>query len=298
MNDTNRIENPRLSVVVASHNGRESLSRCLTELGRQRDSGVAEIIVVDNSTDGSAEIIRRDFSDVRLFEADGKRLIPELWGIGIELCTAEIVALTTTHFVPAKTWASEILKAHESPEAGIGGAIENDEHADIVSWAVYFCRYSPYMLPFPAQTVDDFAADNASYKKRDLDSVKETMASGFWETFVHREMRRRGLSLTKSPEIMVHHQKSFDFAGFMSQRFHHGRQFGSARASDMPLLRRAAFVLLSPAVPFLYLFRITKRVLEKRRNIGRLAVSMPVLVMFLLSWSAGEFTGYLLDQGE
>lgn len=286
-------EAPKLSVVVASQNARHSVGDCLRALEKQQSSGTIEVIVVDNSTDKTREIIEREFPSVKLVTAPSDKLIPELWGIGIEESSGELVALTTSHFVASETWTSEITKAQEQPYAGIGGAIENEERAGVVSWAVYFCRYSPYMLPFGRTEVEDFAADNASYKRSDLERVKDTMRDGFWETFVHKEMLRQGMTLLKTPEIVTYHQKSFTFGGFMSQRFRHGRQFGEARSAEMPLVRRAGFALLSPAIPLIYLARITHRVFDKKRNVGKFVKSLPILTMFLLSWSLGEFTGYL-----
>ncbi len=222
-----------------------------------------------------------------------KKLIPELWGIGIEKSTGEFVALTTTHFVPSENWIAETLRANEADYAGIGGAIENDEAAGIVSWAVYFCRYSPYMLPFEKVEVEDFAADNASYRQRDLQIVEEAMSNGFWENFVHQKMRKADMKLLKTPEIVVYHRDSFTFSSFMNQRFHHGKQFGNTRAAQMPLGTRLVYAALSPVIPFLYLYRIIGRVFAKKRNIGKLILALPVLTLFLLSWSAGEFSGYL-----
>lgn len=283
---------PKLSVVVASQNARHSVGNCLRALEKQRNNGNIEIVVVDNSTDTTRKIIEREFPFVKLVEASTEKLIPELWGIGIKESDGEVVALTTSHFVAAKDWTSEILKAQQQPYAGIGGAIENDELAGVVSWAVYFCRYSPYMLPFRQSEVGDFAADNASYKRRDLERVKDTMRDGFWETFVHKEMLKQGMTLLKTPDIVTYHQKSFTFVGFMTQRFFHGRQFGESRSAEMPLIRRVGFILLSPAIPLIYLARITRRILDKKRNVGMFIVSLPILTMFLLSWSLGEFTGY------
>ena len=286
-------EKPNLSVVIASQNALESVRDCLSAIQKQSNGCNVEIVVVDNSTDQTVEIIKKDFPEIRLVEADGRNLIPELWAIGIRESGGDLVALTTTHFVPSETWVASILKAHEQSHSGIGGAIENDECAGAVSWAVYFCRYSPYMLPFDETVVEDFAADNASYKRRDLDHVKESMSNGFWETFVHKEMRAAGMSLLKSPEIVVYHQKSFTFSGFMNQRFWHGKQFGSARAAAVPAVKRIAFVLLSPLIPFLYLYRITTRVFNRKRNIEKFVLSLPILILFLVSWSFGEFIGYL-----
>jgi glycosyltransferase involved in cell wall biosynthesis len=291
MNKISTAGPPKLSVVVASQNARQCIDGCLRAIESQNVNGNVEIVVVDNSTDETADIIRSEFPAVKLVAADKDKLIPELWGIGIGQCRGDYVSLTTSHFVPTKNWIAEIIKAHEQPHAGIGGAIENARRAGIVSWAVYFCRYSPYMLPFIETEVEDFAADNASYKRRDLEQVKDAMRDGFWETFVHREMRREGMSLLKSPEIVVYHHKSFTLAGFMKQRFWHGLQFGRHRR--MTPARRALLIALSPAIPFLYLFRISRRVFAKRRNIDKFLLSLPILTLFLLSWSAGEFSGYL-----
>lgn len=293
MNTTSRYEKPKLSVVVASQNAAGSIVECLRSIRNQINNGNVEILVIDNSTDGSAEIVKREFPMIKLSEVDNDKLIPELWGIGINESRGDYVALTTSHFVPAENWVSKVLFAHEQPYAGIGGAIENEERAGAVSWAVFFCRYSPYMLPFGECEVDDFAADNASYKRCNLEEVKDAMQDGFWETFVHKEMRRKGMVLLKSPEIIVRHQRSFTFSAFMFQRFWHGRQFSETRVINMPTYRRLAFVLLSPLIPIVYLFRITRRVISRRRNIDRFLWSLPILGLFLLSWSAGEFSGYL-----
>ncbi|MEO6655358.1 MAG: glycosyltransferase [Pyrinomonadaceae bacterium] len=293
MSTISSVEKPNLSVVVASQNALESVRDCLSAIQKQSKGCNVEIVVVDNSTDGTAEITRSEFPEIRLVEADDGILIPELWAIGINESSGDLVALTTTHFVPSATWVGCILKAHEQSHSGIGGAIENDESTGVVSWAVYFCRYSPYMLPFDETEVIDFAADNASYKRRDLNVVKESMSNGFWETFVHKEMRAAGMSLLKSPEMIVYHQKSFTFFGFLNQRFWHGMQFGAARAASIPAAKRVALVLLSPLIPFLYLYRISGRVFGRKRNIQRFVLSLPILVLFLVSWSFGEFVGYL-----
>ena len=288
---------PKLSVVVASQNARGSVRDCLRALDLQRRNGDVEILVVDNSVDETPNIVKKEFPGARLISADRAKLIPELWGIGISESKGDYLALTTSHFVASPTWTSEILKAHQSTHAGIGGAIENDLHAGIVSWAVYFCRYSPYMLPFPESEVKDFAADNASYKRRDLERVKDSMADGFWETFVHGEMLKEGMTLAKVPEIVVYHQRSFSFLGFMSQRLWHGRKFGSSRVTRLSTAKRCALILLSPLIPVLYLLRITSKVFARRRNIGRFVVSLPILLLFLLSWSVGELSGYVWPEG-
>ncbi|MCA1602138.1 MAG: glycosyltransferase [Acidobacteria bacterium] len=297
MNNAQTYSNPmklKLSVVVGSQNARMSIRKCLNELESQRNGQEVEIIVVDNSTDGTAEAVGQDFPNIKLIRSLEDKLVPELWEIGINHSAGDIVAITTSHFVPAKNWIEEILKAHETASgAGIGGAIENDETADLVAWAIYFCRYSSYMLPFRKEMVKDFAGDNASYKRSALKRCRHARRDGFWESFVHEEMRKQGFELLVTPTIIVYHQKSFTLSGFINQRFWHGRQFGSERALNVSGMKRATYILLSPLIPIVLLSRITRRVLTKRRHVKEYFLSLPILLLFLLSWSVGELIGYL-----
>jgi len=62
---------PLVSVVISNYNGANYLQRCLSSL-LNSDYPRVEIVVVDaGSTDGSVEIIRGSFPEVRLFEAKG-----------------------------------------------------------------------------------------------------------------------------------------------------------------------------------------------------------------------------------
>ncbi|MGI8555825.1 MAG: glycosyltransferase [Pyrinomonadaceae bacterium] len=293
MSENISVKKSSLSIVIASQNAVRSAEKCLREIENQLAENDFGIVVVDNSTDETAEIIARNFPNVKLVKAPSNKLIPELWKIGIDESAGDLIALTTTHFVPAKNWIAEIIRAHESPFGGIGGAIESDAQAKIVSQAIYFCRYSRYMLPFEQENTDDFAADNASYKRASLEKIKNSVTNGFWEVFVHQAMIKENMRLVLSPEIVVYHQDSFTFSGFMRQRFSHGRQFGNSRAANISTAKRIALILLSPVIPFLYIYRITKRVFSKKRNVGKYFTSLPILFLFLVSWASGEFCGYL-----
>jgi len=283
----------RLSVVIGSHNARSSVRECLGALESQRKGHDVEIIVIDNSTDGTAEIVSGEFPNLKLVKAPASALIPELWGIGVKQSAGALIATTTSHFVPRPDWIEQILLAHEAPHAGIGGAIENDDSAGLVEWAVYFCRYSSFMLPFAEKTAPDIAADNASYKRSALERCQWAMQDGFWEVMIHAEFRKQELSLSLNPAIVMTHKRSFSLPGFIGQRFRHGRQFGAARAAGMSGRRRLVYIILSPLIPLIFLSRIARQVLSKRSRIGKFLLSLPILTLFLLSWSVGELSGYL-----
>jgi len=190
-------------VVIGSKNARSTIVDCVSELERQCIDRIVELIIVDSSADGTAEIITKNFPNIKLIESTEDKFIPELWEIGINLSNGEIIAITTAHSVPDRNWIDEILKAHDNPAyVGIGGAIENVNSANLVDWAIYFCRYSPYMLPFSKMNVKDIAADNASYKKSVLDKFKHLRHQGFWESRIHSELIKCGYELLLTPDIV------------------------------------------------------------------------------------------------
>src|SRR5712692_2449512 len=279
---------PRMTVVVASNNARASIRECLAVLTDHGRGSEVDILVVDNSRDGSAEIVKDAFPDTRLIVAPPSALIPELWGLGIRESRGKIVAITTAHFVPARDWASAMLEAQAGAAAAVGGAIESAESASLVDWAVYFCRYSQYMLPFERGHVREIAGDNASYKREHIDRCQHAWRNGFWELAVHAELRKAGLQLLLTPAAVVSHKRSFGLWGFVSQRFWHGMQFGRERASRLPWPARALYIALSPAIPLIYIVRIAKQVFGKRRHRLRFMLALPPLMLFLLAWSCGE----------
>ena len=285
-------ERPKLSVVVASRNARASIEECLAALLGQRQVGV-QIVVVDNSTDGTTEIIKERFPGIHLIATPPSALIPELWEAGIRQSTADIVAITTAHCVPRKDWISEVLRAHEGPAPAVGGAIENDESAGVVDWAVFFCRYSHFMPPLRKGFASEIPGDNASYKRVHLDRYQHVWRNGFWEPAVHAELKRAGLQLLLVPSIVVSHRRSFGLGGFLRQRFQHGLRFGAWRAAGLSRPQRALYLGVSWGIPLVLLARIVLRVLRKGRHRSKLFVSLPILVPFLLAWALGEAIGCL-----
>ncbi len=292
--DEGQADPPELSVVIGSHNARTSMRDCLTALRKQRNRCRAEIVVVDNSTDGTDTIVSVEFPDVTLIRSSSEHWIPELWETGVKASRGLVVALTTAHCVPDEDWMKEILAAHrETAYVGIGGAIEIDDRASIRDSAVYLCRYARYMRPFEPRVIEDIPGDNASYKRWALDRCVDVRARGFWEPDIHAKLHAEGHRLWLTPKIGVRHRGSFTFAEFISQRFWHGRQFGASRAGRLPMPVRLARILATPIVPVVMLTRITGQLIRKRRQVGRLLLALPVLGLFLISWATGEAFGYL-----
>jgi len=288
---------PALSVVVAALEASRGVDAALGPLVAQAVPAGVEVLVVDGAG-GAADLVRTRFPGVGVVPGRPSALVPELWAAGIRASRGEIVALTTTHCIPDEEWLARIGEAHRAGVAAVGGAIEHEGTAGIVGWAVYFCRYSAYMPPLREGPVAELAADNASYKRADLDRCAESWRQGFWEPAVHAALRQAGRPLWLAPSVLVRHRPAFRIGGFARQRFRHGRQFGGARAARLGPGRRALYVALSPAIPCLLLARIARNVLVRRRHRTRLLLALPLVALFVGAWSCGELIGYLRGPAE
>jgi hypothetical protein len=284
----------RLSVVLAAPVAGAGFALCLAALKPQIASFGGELLVVDGSRTGSASRWVPDTAEFRTIRLPPGTDVPKLWHAGICVSKGRIIALLVDSCVPRPDWIERILHAHLAPPAVIGGAIDLSSTVGLVDSAVYFCRYSRYMPPFGPCFQEDLPGTNCSYKRDSLKGLQKEMADGFWEAFVHRRMRNRGERLFCDPQILVEHVGPTSGMAFLSVRFAHGRRFAARRAVALSPSQRILRTLASPLVPLLMLQRIAAHVWARRRNRARFLFSLPLLMAFLISWSAGEFFGYLL----
>lgn len=119
-----------LSVVVLSWNTREILRACLASLARDVPREPREIIVVDNaSADGSAEMVERDFPEVRLIRNGENRLYAEANNQGARAAGGRFLCLlnSDTEVRPgALDRMTEFLEGHTG-YAGVAPKLVNPD---------------------------------------------------------------------------------------------------------------------------------------------------------------------------
>ena len=281
-----------LVVVVAVQDARETVVECLGAICGQLLPG-ERVVVVDASGDGSADLVRREFPDVLVHGRAAGTLVPQLWRDGIAATQEAIVVLTAAHCVPEEGWLAALRAGfRDEGVVAVGGPIEPGPSLGVVGWAIYFQRYSAFMLPLTGR-VSDVAGDNAAYRRSALEATAALMATGFWEPVIHREFRRRGWRLALDPGAVVRYRQSHGVLGFCAQRYRHARHFAALRAAGRPMVWRLARAVAAPLVPPLLLWRIAAHVREKGRHGRELARALPLLLLFLVCWAAGEASGYL-----
>jgi len=296
---SNGLALPALSVVIASVNGYRYITQCLSALERQHLRQYAEVIVVENSGDDTARRISEEYPWAAVIPLSTPQPIPKLRSIGIRRARAQIVVTTEDHCVFDVHWYERILQAHQTHRhPAIGGAVENGSCQRLVDWAAYICEYGKFMLPFSPGPGTDLPGPNVSYKRVILEKVcGDLLTQGVWENVLHDRFGTQGLELWMDPSIVVHHAKRFGFWEFLTQRYYFGRSFAATRVARAPLTTRMFFTAISLLLPPLFLWRYAKFFIGKRRFIKELLVTSPLLVIFAVAWSVGEFCGYAWGDG-
>ncbi len=106
-----------VSVIVVNYNGAHLLPDCLLALARQREDGVAfDAIVVDNaSSDGSRELLTRDFPWVRVIASPTNLGFAGGNNLALDEVTTPYAVLLNNDATPEPGWLRNLLAAFDEP---------------------------------------------------------------------------------------------------------------------------------------------------------------------------------------
>lgn len=296
--DTN---NPQLSVVIASLNGKPYLEACLAGLARQQGDIVVEVIVADCVGSEVVTFVEREHPDVILIPFDTPKSVPQLRAAGILKSTGNIVVITEDHCIPSDDWYVSLVESHQTHDnLAIGGAVDNAATERQIDWAVYFCEYSNFLSPVPNGIVHDLPGPNVSYKREAVSLMEDMLEDGYWENFLHQRLEENGHMLRSDSSVQVYHKKHFTWGDFLSERFHYGRWYAGTRNQFTSLPKRLFYLAFSPALPPLILYRLYQRVSQRGddEHMSEFMRSLPYIMVFTLAWAAGEFAGYATGPGD
>lgn len=238
-------QHPVLSVVVvivsdtlepradASH-----LAGCLDALSHQIDAPPMEIIVPYHENVDGIEDLKRRFSHETFIPISGLEISPgsrehhdALRARGMLAAHGDLIALLEDHARPDERWSTNIVAAHRSSNATIGGAIENGIDRPL-NWAVYYCDFGKYENPLPSGD-STFASDaNVSYKRSALESIRSTWETSFREVVVNGMLMSRGEKLALQSNIIVYqHRSDLRLGAALRERYIWGRSYAATRGA-------------------------------------------------------------------
>ena len=302
---------PPLSIVVTIVSGQIALARCLEGLYRQAQKVGAEIIVPYDCWTTSALDLSNQFPGVRFVEvpvsgrlADPSTL-PAKHGLfdlrrsaGLANARGRLIAMTEDHAIPAPDWCRKIILAHEemTDVAVIGGAIENGVDSAL-NWAWYYCDFGRYGQPIGTEEVEYVSDVNVSYKREAIMGVRHLWESSFHETTVHWALRRNGQRLRLDGRlVVVQHRFKTSLRPAIAERIEWGKAFALTRARETGKLGRGLLMIGCSLLPFVLFQRAIKNMLRQNRPASQILRVSPILLGFVIAWSAGEATGYFVGR--
>jgi hypothetical protein len=281
----------RLSIIFGVQHAQDNIAEIMRAL---RPAAHPEVEFIFCYTEADADVPRlvANEGQVRAVRDPEGSLIPHLWREGIMAARGERICTTTAHCVPTTDWVDALLAADLGHTVAVGGTIENDPTADAIGRAIFLQRYAAFAPPQAKHEVHDLAADNALYRRSNLQSHPDLLQRGFWEPSFHKRFHAEGLRMAIDPSLRVIHRNRYSARQYMRQRFAHGREFGLTRAMSHNIPGRVLLLLLAPAVFPLMLSRIVWRALGKPALRKQLTTGWSWLPAFVLAWVAGEAWGY------
>jgi GT2 family glycosyltransferase len=283
-----------LSVIVPSYNAHTTITYCLHALLQQKTDCAYEIIVVDSSDDGTADLIATRFPAVKLRHMPQRTLPGLARNLGIEMATGELLAFTDADCVPEPLWIAKMIQAHAQEDCiAVGGAVLNGLPHNPVAWSGYLLEFNEGLPSFPRRFVELLPTCNVTFKRVVFERYG-LFPTELWPSEDHIfswRLRRAGERLLFDPTIGVRHLFRPRFSAFVQHQLRLGRASATARRQvDLP----HAWVAEHPLrwlTPLLRLWRIETRLVRwDRANFMRFNLLLPLCCCGLLAWGLGFCT--------
>jgi GT2 family glycosyltransferase len=285
----------RASVIVPSYNAASTIERCLRSLERQEDKRF-EIIVVDSSSDGTAEIVEGGFPAVRLIRAGTRKFPGDARNLGAEHARGSIFAFLDADCFVEPDWMRTLLRSHNGTVRAVSGSLLNANPESYVGWAHYFLDFTAWLPIDPERRGDDIAGACLSVH-RSLFERHGPFAEGVYssDTAFCWRLRGAGCELRFVPALRVHHRNISAIGRLLASKMTRGRAFASLRAREQQfsLGRRLVYAAGVSALPAITLTRISRRVEAVPGLSRRFWLVSPLVLLAAGAWSMGEAAGYL-----
>jgi len=286
-----------VAVVVPIHGARGTVRRTLEALLEQTAEYPAEVIAVIAEDDATREALEGlTHPHLSLVVESGKLGVPQLRRIGVERSSAPLVAITEDHCLFPPGWIRGLAEAIERSGADVCGGPVTNGLDSWAGWAQYFTRYSAFMAPRGEGWTQSLPGNNACYRRDLLLKNSRLLEAGFWEAEFNASLLGGGSRFWFSPQLAVVQSQHRGMLEYIPLRYRHGRCYGARRVAAT-LGSRWKLLARSPLIPVVLLSRILRAVVNLKAFWLRFLAAGPLVITYVLAWSAGEIVGYLWGAG-
>lgn len=213
-----------VSIIILSYNTEELTKRCLTAVFAHLKKGTFEVIVVDNnSADGSVNMIKNDFPQVRLMANDKNIGFAAGCNLGAKDAVGQYLLFLNSDIELEKDILPDLLTVFEKhSEAGVVGCqLVHTDGSPQRSYGEFYALGSVFRLLFGGEKAElkrftatgvqkvDWVSGGCLVIKKDLFEAIEGFDDNFFMYIEDMELcyrvREKGSAVYFSPEIHVKH---------------------------------------------------------------------------------------------
>jgi glycosyltransferase involved in cell wall biosynthesis len=215
---------PRVSAIVCTHDGANTLPACLDALARLDYPDYEVVVVDDGSTDETAAIAER--YDVRLIGTPHQGLASAR-NAGLAAATGSIVAYVDDDAYPDCDWLRYLAAAFiESEHAGIGGPNIPPGDEGLVAACVASAPGGPIHVLLTDRVAEHIPGCNMAFRKDRLEAV-----GGFDPQFriagddvdICWRLQDAGHTVGFSAGAVVYHRRRDSVRGYLRQQYGYGK---------------------------------------------------------------------------
>lgn len=229
---TDKSSDPSISVVVPAYKSKDTISECLKALKAQQTDLDYEIIVVESSGDGTADLVRSEFPDVQLFESGERLLSGAARNLGAEQARGKILCFVDSDCMLEPLWLEKIWQIHSRSDcAAVGGAVLNGNPELAISISSYINEFSDFFRSGRMRNMHYLSTCNISYKTEifrkfgGFDSSQPLYVDLMFNT----TLSLAGEKLIFAPEITAHHLHRTTISEYLGHELRRGRAAAIAR---------------------------------------------------------------------
>jgi GT2 family glycosyltransferase len=215
---------PRISVVVCTHNGEQTLPECLGRLGALRYPDFETIVVCDGSTDRSAQIAQEHGAHVI---QTAHRGLSHARNVGISTATGEIVAFLDDDAYPDADWLHYLAAAFQDERyAGVGGPNIPPDDDGATADCVAAAPGGPIHVLISDREAEHVPGCNMAFRRSVLEQI-----GGFDERFrvagddvdLCWRLQKAGQLLGFSAGAVVMHRRRDSIRRYLRQQYGYGK---------------------------------------------------------------------------
>lgn len=290
----------KVSVVLIVGNRRERSARALASLLAQEGIEDHEVILIDVSEPGTPPLAGSDHPIVRSHRVKPPATFGHLREEGVQLAGGEIVAFMEDHVEVKPGWLKAIIHAFEGPWAAVGAEVHNANLGVGFSNTIGVINYGRWAPPLERGEANMLAGNNTAYRRQTLLQYQAHLDRLLMsDTVLQWRLKKDGHRLLAEPNMAIDHLNPTTARSAAQAEFLYHWCFAVVRAEifSWSTVKKLAYVLLSPVIPWLRLLRMARFAGSKGSDQRRVFLRSAVYTALMLHIAvAGQLAGLVLGE--